>query len=215
MAISRKFLAGMGLTEEQISSIIEMHTETVDSWKAKNAALQDDVEKYKADIDKYKESAEKLPNVQLELDKLKAEAEKGNPFEEKYNKLKKQFDDFKTETETKEHKAAVDKAVKAYFEEKNIKGANLDIALRAASGEISAVELEDGKIKDTKTLDELVGGTLSGLVSKTGVRGANVPNPPGNTGGTTTKTKDDIMKIKNTAERQKAIAENPELFGLN
>jgi hypothetical protein len=27
-------------------------------------------------------------------------------------------------------------------------------------------------------------------------------------------TKADIMKIKDTSERQKAIAENPELFGI-
>ena len=36
--------------------------------------------------------------------------------------------------------------------------------------------------------------------------------PPGN--GGKTLTKDDIMKIKDTQERQKAIAENPALFGL-
>ena len=29
------------------------------------------------------------------------------------------------------------------------------------------------------------------------------------------KTKEDIMKIKDTSERQQAIADNPELFGLN
>ena len=215
MALNKPFLTKLGVDKELIGDIMDEHGEVVSFWKD--------------EVKKYKEEAAKLPEVQKELDelkaasendkaeleKLKAEAEKGNPFEKKYNDLKKQFDDFKTETETKEHKAAVDKAVRAYFEEKNIKGANLDIALRAAQGEISAVELEDGKIKDTKTLDELVGGTLSGLVSKTGVQGANVPNPPNNTGGATTKTKDDIMKIKNTAERQKAIAENPELFGLN
>ena len=39
-------------------------------------------------------------------------------------------------------------------------------------------------------------------------------NPSGG-GSTEYKTKDDIMKIKDTSERQRAIAENPELFGLN
>lgn len=214
MALNKTFLTKLGVDKELIGDIMDEHGEVISFWKD--------------EVKKYKEEAAKLPEVQkeldelkaasendkAELDKLKAEAEKGNPFEEKYNKLKKQFDDFKTETETKEHKAAVDKAVKAYFEEKNIKGANLDIALRAAQGEISTVELEDGKIKDTKTLDELVGGTLSGLVSKTGVQGANVPNPPSNTGGKTKVTWEDIDKITNAEQRQKAMAENMESLGI-
>ena len=37
-------------------------------------------------------------------------------------------------------------------------------------------------------------------------------DPPG--GGGTGKTRDEIMAIKDTAERQQAIADNPELFGL-
>ena len=48
----------MGLTDEQVDSIIEMHTDTVDGLKA--------------DISKYKGDAEKLPGVQKELDDLKA-----------------------------------------------------------------------------------------------------------------------------------------------
>jgi len=40
-------------------------------------------------------------------------------------------------------------------------------------------------------------------------------NPPGNNGKSNSMTKEKIMSIKNTAERQKAISENPELFGLD
>ena len=50
MAMTRKALKAMGLSEEQIDSIIEMHTETVDG-------LRDQVRTYKAD-------AEKLEGVQ-------------------------------------------------------------------------------------------------------------------------------------------------------
>ena len=214
MGMTRKFLNGMGLTEEQVSSIIEMHTETVSGLKSTIDTLKEDVDKYKSDIDKYKANAEKLPDVQAELDKLKAEAAKENPFEKKYNDLKKQFDDFKTETETKEHKAAVDKAVRAYFEGKNIKGANLDIALRAAQSEISAVELSEGNIKDTKALDDLIGGTLSGLVSKTEVKGATVATPPTSTGGKKAMTWAEIDKISNVEQRQAAIAQNMEALGI-
>ena len=49
MALTRKSLKAMGLTDEQVDSIVEMHTETVDGLKA--------------DIAKYKGDAEKLPSV--------------------------------------------------------------------------------------------------------------------------------------------------------
>ena len=42
MALTRKLLKGMGLTDEQVDTIIEAHTDTVDGLKA-------DVSKYKAD----------------------------------------------------------------------------------------------------------------------------------------------------------------------
>lgn len=43
----------------------------------------------------------------------------------------------------------------------------------------------------------------------------SMPRPSGMFTGATAKTKDDILKIKDTVERQKAIAENPNLFGLD
>ena len=44
MALSRAFLKGMGLTEEQVSAIIEAHTETVNGLKDANKALQTQLE---------------------------------------------------------------------------------------------------------------------------------------------------------------------------
>ena len=63
MALTRKLLKGMGLTDEQVDTIIEAHTDTVDG-------LKEQVKTYKAD-------AEKLPNVQKELDDLKAAGDGG------------------------------------------------------------------------------------------------------------------------------------------
>ena len=45
MAITRKLLKGMGLTEEQQDTIIEAHTDTVNGLKA-------DIDRYKADAEK-------------------------------------------------------------------------------------------------------------------------------------------------------------------
>lgn len=195
MALTRKLLKGMGLTDEQVDTIIEAHTDTVDGLKA-------DVSKYKAD-------AEKLPSVQKQLDDFKAAGDGG--YQEKYEKEHQAFEAFKANVTAKESKAAKEKAVRAYFESKNITGANLDLAMRGCGEEMAALELDGEKIKDTKSLDALVDGTYKGLVSTTQTRGANPANPPANTGGGA-MTKDQIMEIKDRAERRAAIAANINLF---
>lgn len=132
---------------------------------------------------------------------------------EEYKKLKQEFDDYKAEVSGREAKAAKERAARAFFEGKGITGKSLDIAIRGCGAEIDALELEDGKIKDDSALDALVKDTYSGLVSTTVTRGAQTANPPVNNG--TAKTKEQIMGIKDTAERQREIAQNLDLFQTN
>lgn len=164
MALTRKLLKGMGLTDEQVDTIIEAHSDTVDGLKA--------------DMNRYKADAEKLPGVQKELNDLKAAGDDG--YKEKYEKEHKAFEDYKTDITAKEAKAAKEKAVKAYFESKNITGANLDLAMRGCGAEMAALEMDGDKIKDTKSLDTLIDGTYKGLISTTKTQGANPANPPAN-----------------------------------
>lgn len=178
MALTRKLLKGMGLTDEQVDTIIEAHTDTVDG-------LKEQVKTYKAD-------AEKLPNVQKELDDLKAAGDGG--FKEKFEKEHSDFENFKKTIQEKETKAAKESAAKAFFESKGITGNSLEIAMRGSSAEISALDLDGEKIKDSSALDALVNGTFKALVSTTTTKGANIPNPP-----VTTPNKaysaDDIRKM--------------------
>ena len=178
MALTRKSLKAMGLTDEQVDSIIEMHSETVDG-------LKEQVNTYKAD-------AEKLPNVQKELDDLKAAGDGG--FKEKFEKEHIDFENFKKTIQEKETKAAKESAAKAFFESKGITGNSLEIAMRGSSAEIAALDLDGEKIKDSSALDALVNGTFKALVSTTTTKGANIPNPP-----VTTPNKaysaDDIRKM--------------------
>ena len=193
MALTRKLLKGMGLTDEQVDTIIEAHTETVDGLKA--------------DVSKYKSDAEKLPGVQKQLDDLKAAGDGG--YKEKYEKEHSDFEAYKSGITAKESKAAKEKAVRAYFESKNITGANLDLAMRGCGEEMTALEMDGEKIKDTKSLDALIEGTYKGLVSKPSVRvdmGARLSN------GGKPMTKDEIMQITDRAERRAAIAANMDLF---
>ena len=184
----------MGIDEEKVDEIIAMHTETVEGLKA--------------DIAKYKEDAEKLPTVQKELDALKAAGDGG--LQERFDALQREYDEFKGEVTAKEAKTAKESAVRAYYESKGITGKALDIAMRGSAQEIDAIEMDGDKIKDSSALDNLVSGVFSGLVSHIEIQGANTSNPPANNG--VAKTKEQIMGIKDTAERQRAIAQNLTLF---
>lgn len=186
-------ILGDACTEEIENRLVALHLGVVDP-------LKDDLTKYKAD-------AEKLPGVQKELDDLKAAGDGG--YKEKYEKEHSAFEAFKTDITAKESKAAKEKAVRAYFESKNITGANLDLAMRGCGEEMAALALDGEKIKDTKSLDALVDGTYKGLVSKQTVRfdtGARF------NGGGKPMTKDEIMQITDRAERRAAIAANMDLF---
>ena len=83
----------------------------------------------------------------------------------------------------REARAAKEAAVRAYYEQKGIVGAALDIAMKGSSTEIDALELDGGKVKDYGAIDALIGGLFAGLVSTTTTIGANTPTPPVNTGG--------------------------------
>lgn len=186
-------ILGDACTEEIENRLVALHLGVVDP-------LKDDLTKYRAD-------AEKLPGVQKELDDLKAAGDGG--YKEKYEKEHSDFEAFKTDITAKESKSAKEKAVRAYFESKNITGANLDLAMRGCGEEMAALELDGEKIKDTKSLDALVDGAYKGLVSKQTVR---VDTGARFNGGGKPMTKDEIMQITDRAERRAAIAANMDLF---
>lgn len=194
MSLTRKLLKGMGLTEEQVDTIIEAHTDTVDG-------LKDQVKAYKADADK-------LPGVQKELDDLKAAGDDG--WEEKAKDWEKKYADLVAENKSKETKAAKEAAVKAYYESKGITGDNLTIAMMGSGGEIAKLELDGDKIKDSSGLDALVGGAFAKLVSTTNSEGVKTKTPPKNGGAK--MTREEIVKIQDSAERRAAIRDNMELF---
>ena len=192
MSLTRKMLKAMGIEEEKIDQIIEAHTETVDALKA--------------DRDSYKKDASALKDVQRELDDLKAKGDDG--WKEKHDKVKKEYDEYKSDVEGKQARETKEKATKAYFESAGITGKNLEIAMRGSRDEIDGLEMDGEKIKDTASLKALVDGDFASLVTTTTTRGASTTTPPTQTqGGSTPKTKAEILKIKDTAERRKAWVE--------
>lgn len=200
MALSRKFLSAMGIEDDKIDQIIEAHTDTVNG-------LKDEIEKYKAD-------AEKLPGIQKELKKLQddADANGRDPYKVKYEAMKEEFESYKKDVETKETKAKKDAAYKALLKEAGVSEKRIDAVLKVS--DIDSLEFdEEGKVVNQKDLIKTIKSEWSDFIVKEGEKGADVSNPPAG-GGKTYKSKDEIFAIRDTAERQKAIADNHELFGF-
>ena len=196
--LTRKMLKGMSLTDEQIDTIIEAHTEVTDALKKER--------------DRYKEDAEKLPEVQKELEKYSG----GDSFEEKYKALKKEYDDYKSEQTAKEEKTAKEEAYRGMLREAGVSEKRLAAVLRVA--DLSGIKLEkDGTIKDKDSLIQSVKTEWSDFIEAKSTKGANTQTPPANNGAKMTRA--DIFKrddkgryVLSAQERQKAIAENPSAF---
>ena len=201
MSLTRKMLKAMGIEEEKIDQIIEAHSETVDSLKA--------------DRDSYKEDAEKLKDVQKELDDLKAKGDDG--WKEKHDRLKEEFDQYKNDVQEKETKAAKEAAYRAILKDANLSEKGIEKAVKYADWD--KIELDtDGKLKGANDHIKAVREEWAEYVTTTTTTGAKTSTPPANTGGAKlTKAeiyaRDEHGRYKlSTAERQKALAENPELL---
>ncbi len=173
MALTRKMLKAMAIDDEKIDQIIEAHTETVDGLKEKIRIAE--------------EKAADYDEIKKKLDESKG----GKDYKAEYDKLKGEFESYKKDITEKEIAAAKTKAGRAYFESKGIKGGNLEIAMRGAKDEISALELDGDKIKDTKALDALISGDYKGLIVSESTKGADPVNPPAG-GGSVLKSRAEI-----------------------
>ena len=145
MSVTRSFLKSLGLNDDQVSAVIDAHSDTVSGLQSKYTDLES---KYNA----AKETADRLPSVQKELDDLRKEDYKGK------------YDNLFASVEKGKARAAKETAVKAYYEGKNIRGQNLTIAMRGT--DLDALQLDDsGNLADTAALDALVDGDFRPLVT--------------------------------------------------
>ena len=201
MALTRKFLAALGIEDAKVDEIIQAHTDTVNG-------LKDEIEKYKAD-------AEKLPSGEKELKELKdanAANEGKNPYKVKYEALKEEYADYKKGIDEKESKAKKEAAYKALLKEAGVSDKRIESVLKVSN--IDDLDLDDeGKAKNSADLVKSIKEEWADFIVTEGKGGAPTATPPAGN-GKTFKSKEEIYAIKDAAERQKAISENHELFGF-
>lgn len=196
MSLSRKFLSALGIEADKIDEIITAHSETVDGLKD--------------DISKYKTKAEGYDDIKKELDEIKKTTGKEDSYKVKYDALKQEFDDYKKDITNKETLAKKSDAYRKLLSEVGINEKLLDKVL--AVTKLDDIELEGDNIKDADKVTDSIKNEWADFIVKERQEGSLTETPPKGTG--TKMTKDQVMAIKDTAERQKAILENHEQFGF-
>ena len=203
MAFTRKFLSALGIDADKVDEIINAHIEVVDGLKEER--------------DGFKADAEKLADVQKKLDKanekLAKQGEGETVSKEDFDKLQKEYDDYKADITAKETKRTKEHAVREFLKGVGVSEKRLDAVMRVTN--LDDFELDkDGKIKDAEKHTEKAKTEWADFISTTTEKGANTANPPANNGGGSTKTKEEIMSIKDGSVRRAEMAKHPELFGI-
>lgn len=202
MALTRAFLKGMGLTEEQVSAIVEANAESIEGVKEER--------------DRYKKAAESVPALEKKIKAL--ENADGENWEERYNKEHEEFEAYKKEIDAKAELEAVKDAYRDLLKAQNISEKRINTILKWT--DFSGMKLtKEGKIANEEKVLEKMKEDWSDVLPKESEQGADISTPPNNTGANKYSRADIYRKdehgryVMSTQERQAAIAENPELFG--
>ena len=196
MALTRNFLKSMGLTDEQVNAIIENHSETVEALKKER--------------DGYKATAESVAQVTKERDEALEKLEKAGDAA----KVQKEFEDYKAGIEAEKLTAQKRTAYAALLKDAGMERESAR-SLVLKTVDFSTVELDsEGKIKDADKHKASIKADYADFIGKVETTGTNTTNPPSGGGGGT-KTKEQILAIKDGAERRREMAANPSLFGLD
>lgn len=198
-SFARKWLEGILENEELTAK--EKAQQIMDGHIAVTDGLKDERDSYKAE-------AEKAADLQKQLEDLTAN---GEDFKKKFEDEHKAFEDFKKQTASDAEAAKVRTAYRKLLAGEGISEKRLDSILKIT--DLSKLKLDkDGNLEGVDGLKKAINDEWGEFKTTVTEKGAVVEKPLHT--GKPTKTKDEIMAITDTDERQKAIAENHELFGF-
>ena len=197
-SFGRKWLAGIIRNddlspEEKEQQIMEGHIAVTDGLKDKIEGLQAE--------------ADKAADLQKQLDGISG----GEDFKAKYEKEHQAFEDFKKQTASDAEMTAVKAAYRKMLIGEGISEKRIDAIMKVTDFKNMKRD-KDGNLDNADALKKTIAEEWGEFKTTVTQKGAEVSKPPQT--GKATKTKEEIDAIKDTAERQKAIAENHELFGF-
>ena len=193
-SFGRKWLAGIIRNEEMSAeekeqAIMEGHIGVTDGLKDRIEELQ--------------EKADKAEEVQKKLDE-------GGDWEKKYREEHKAFEEYRNSQTARENAAKIKEEYRKLLISEKISEEWAEKIVKLE--DFSGMKLDsEGHLADLDAIKARVQKEYGGYVMTTTTKGAKVETPP-QTGGKT-MTREEIMAIKDTSARQKAIAENLNLFG--
>lgn len=181
---TRKALEALGIDAEKVDVLVEWHSDAMKS-------VMDERDEWKT---KYEG-----------LDTTK---DWKGMYEDEHKKLNA----LETANQQKELRASKEAAVRKIYADAGIGEKYITSLLRIT--DFDKIELDkDGKAKNHDQLVNSAKTEYADFIAQIDVvKGGNTPNPPAG-GGKTHMSREDILKINDTAARQKAIAENMDAFG--
>ena len=191
-SFSREFLKALGLTDDQMSAIVERHTEVTDALKAQR-------DKAKQDLEAAQKEAAKVPEMQKEIDSLKG----GEDWKSKYEKEHGDFENYKADITKKEEAKKVEAAFRKLLADEQIKADRHDFIVSHTN--LSEAKLDkDGNLVDAETFKKEINDSVNGWGAfKVTVKEKkqSVPTPPkdGSTGTGMSRAKE--LAQKYNAER--------------
>lgn len=175
MALTRKMLKALGLSEETIETIIEAHGDTVTALTKER--------------DDFKAKAESLDAVTKERDTYKEQAEKAGDSA----KVQAEFDAYKAKVEKNELNARKRTALDAAFKEAGV-ARDVFRSKMLKAWDMDGVELDDkGAIKDMDGLNAAIKKDYADFIATVEDKPLPPNSPPG--GGNQTYTAEDISKM--------------------
>lgn len=187
MALTRKALVAMGIEAEKIDEIISAHTETV-------SALKEQIESLKGD-------AAKLPDVEAKLEEAEKKIKDADSagWEKKYTDLKTEYDGYKADVETKAAKTAKENAYKKLLLDAGVSEKRIATVMKVS--DLNEIKInEDGSVQDADKISENVKKEWADFIEAKHERGANVANPPANTGGEITQPSAAALRMQKYQE---------------
>lgn len=203
----------MAFSIKQIKAILSSHNMPVDDL---DAAAEDICARHSADLDSIKEErdtlkkdAETLADVKKELEALKAN--NGEDYKAKWEKEKKDFSDYKAGIEKEKELEAKRAVLREIAKDAGLSEAGIAKAVKYHNFDDMELD-EKGAAKEKAAILKGLKEEWQEYITTTETKGAATATPP-TTGAAGRRTVDEIMAIKDDAERQTAIAQNLDLFG--
>lgn len=178
MALTRKLLQSMGLTDEQVSAIIENHSETVEGLKAER--------------DQHKAAAEAAQSAARERDELRKQVEALQASGGDAAKVQADFDAYRQQVETEKANAAKSAAVRKTLKDSGVAREEF-LELLLGKVDLSKVEMEGEAIKDAAALVDPLKTSYSGCFAQELTGGTPPIDPPA--GGNKTYTRDQLRQM--------------------